>query len=197
MTAPATSRAGGPGGSSSMASSPAAGPRDGACRLAGQAPSAPRGGSRAIGVRGLPRGRCPRPRCPRAALATVRDPELDEPITRSASSRRAPSRPTGARVWLRLPTYFCALSLSLMVADAYDAVRGRSTEGGWRTTSPRMRSTAAWPRERASPRRSTARRSANCTDCARTSCARPCWPAPTRCAGRCWPPGPAGPACWR
>src|SRR5438105_474441 len=54
MTAPATSRAGGPGGSSSRASSTAVGPRDGVCRPADAA---------------------------LAALATVRDPALDEPIT--------------------------------------------------------------------------------------------------------------------
>src|SRR5215470_8906522 len=56
MTAPATSRAGGPGGSSSGASSTAAGTRDAVCRLAGQGPP---GASTILG-----------------ALATVRVPEL-------------------------------------------------------------------------------------------------------------------------
>jgi len=59
-----------------------------------------------------------------AALSTVRDPELDEPITVlgfvsacSLSDRGA------AEVRLRLPTYFCAPNFAyLMVADAYDAV---------------------------------------------------------------------------
>ncbi|MGK5685465.1 iron-sulfur cluster assembly protein [Actinoplanes sp. URMC 104] len=57
-----------------------------------------------------------------AALATVRDPELDEPITTLgfvASVRTDP----GVRVELRLPTYFCAPNFAwLMVADARDAV---------------------------------------------------------------------------
>ncbi len=107
MTAPATSRAGGPGGSSSRASSPTAGPRDGACRPAGAA---------------------------LAALATVRDPELDEPITALGFVTSCTVSADGdARVRLRLPTYFCAPNFAfLMVADAYDAVSGvpgvRSTE---------------------------------------------------------------------
>ena len=87
MTAPATSRAGGPGGSSSRASSPAAG--------------------HAL-----------------AALATVRDPELDEPITSLGFVTSCTLSPDGhAAVRLRLPTYFCAPNFAfLMVADAYDAV---------------------------------------------------------------------------
>ena len=106
MTAPATSRAGGPGGSSSRASSPAAGTRDGARRPAGQAPSAPRA-STAL-----------------AALGTVRDPELDEPITTLGFVTSCTVSAGGdARVRLRLPTYFCAPNFAfLMVADAYDAV---------------------------------------------------------------------------
>ena len=97
MTAPATSRAGGPGGSSSRASSPTVG--------------------RAI-----------------AALATVRDPELDEPITSLGFvTSCAVSADGDARIRLRLPTYFCAPNFAfLMVADAYDAVSAvpavRSTE---------------------------------------------------------------------
>jgi len=96
MTAPATSRAGGPGGSSSRASS-----------TAGHA---------------------------LAALATVRDPELDEPITALGFVTSCTVSADGdARVRLRLPTYFCAPNFAfLMVADAYDAVSGvtgvRSTE---------------------------------------------------------------------
>jgi metal-sulfur cluster biosynthetic enzyme len=77
-----------------------------------------------------------------AALATVRDPELDEPVTDLgfvASCEVSPdgpvscegaASPDGAspaeghvRVRLRLPTYFCAPNFAyLMVADAYDAV---------------------------------------------------------------------------
>lgn len=58
------------------------------------------------------------------ALGTVRDPELDEPVTELgfvASSRV--SYDGVAEVHLRLPTYFCAPNFAfLMVADAYDAV---------------------------------------------------------------------------
>src|SRR5690349_19589643 len=97
MTVPATSRAGGPGGSSSRASSPTV--------------------DRAL-----------------IALATVRDPELDEPITGLGFVTSCTVSADGdAQVRLRLPTYFCAPNFAfLMVADAYDAVSGvagvRSTE---------------------------------------------------------------------
>jgi metal-sulfur cluster biosynthetic enzyme len=60
----------------------------------------------------------------RNALATVRDPELDEPVTSLgfvASCNIAEDGTT--EVHLRLPTYFCAPNFAfLMVADAYDAV---------------------------------------------------------------------------
>ncbi len=59
-----------------------------------------------------------------AALDTVRDPELDEPITALGfvSSCRM-SAAGDVQVRLRLPTYFCAPNFAyLMVADAYDAV---------------------------------------------------------------------------
>lgn len=59
-----------------------------------------------------------------AALDTVRDPELDEPVTslRFVSSCTV-SEDGVAEVHLRLPTYFCAPNFAfLMVADAYDAV---------------------------------------------------------------------------
>ncbi|HSE70332.1 MAG TPA: iron-sulfur cluster assembly protein [Nocardioidaceae bacterium] len=59
----------------------------------------------------------------RTALATVRDPELDESITELDFV--ASLRVTGStvRVELRLPTYFCAPNFAyLMVADAHDAV---------------------------------------------------------------------------
>src|SRR5437764_12701376 len=102
MTAPATSRAGGPGGSSSRASSTAVGPRDGVCRPADAA---------------------------LAALATVRDPELDEPITSLGFVSSCTVSAAGdTTVRLRLPTYFCAPNFAfLMVADAYDALA--ATEG--------------------------------------------------------------------
>jgi metal-sulfur cluster biosynthetic enzyme len=59
-----------------------------------------------------------------AALRSVRDPELDEPITSLGFVTSATVSPEGAaEVRLRLPTYFCAPNFAfLMVADAYDAV---------------------------------------------------------------------------
>jgi metal-sulfur cluster biosynthetic enzyme len=59
-----------------------------------------------------------------AALAGVRDPELDEPLTVLGFVASAVLDDDGtARVHLRLPTYFCAPNFAyLMVADAYDAV---------------------------------------------------------------------------
>jgi metal-sulfur cluster biosynthetic enzyme len=58
------------------------------------------------------------------ALETVRDPELDEPITSLGFVASCTLSPDGnAEVRLRLPTYFCAPNFAyLMVADAYDAV---------------------------------------------------------------------------
>ncbi|HEY6310631.1 MAG TPA: iron-sulfur cluster assembly protein [Streptosporangiaceae bacterium] len=60
------------------------------------------------------------------ALETVRDPELDEPITSLGFvASCAVSADGDAEVRLRLPTYFCAPNFAyLMVADAYDAVSG-------------------------------------------------------------------------
>src|SRR5690242_2996961 len=64
-----------------------------------------------------------------AALDTVLDPELDEPITslEFVTSCTVSDDPDGsgavAVVRLRLPTFFCSPNFSwLMVADAYDAV---------------------------------------------------------------------------
>ena len=61
-----------------------------------------------------------------AALASVRDPELDEPITTLGFVASCTVSDDGqARVRLRLPTYFCAPNFAfLMVADAYDALTG-------------------------------------------------------------------------
>ena len=58
------------------------------------------------------------------ALAAVRDPELDEPITTLGFVASCTVSADGqARVRLRLPTYFCAPNFAfLMVADAYDAL---------------------------------------------------------------------------
>ncbi len=134
MTAPATSRAGGPGGSSSRASSPTVEPRG----VPGGSPPQASGlgpvtEERGHGHRGVPGGR-PRAGTALAALATVRDPELDEPITALGFVTSCTVSADGdAQVRLRLPTYFCAPNFAfLMVADAYDAVSGvagvRSTE---------------------------------------------------------------------
>ena len=59
-----------------------------------------------------------------AALSTVRDPELDEPITTLGFVASCTVSEEGqTRIRLRLPTYFCAPNFAfLMVADAYDAV---------------------------------------------------------------------------
>ena len=60
------------------------------------------------------------------ALESVRDPELDEPITSLGFVASCDVSADGdAQVRLRLPTYFCAPNFAfLMVADAYDAVSG-------------------------------------------------------------------------
>ncbi|MDN5929899.1 MAG: iron-sulfur cluster assembly protein [Pseudonocardia sp.] len=59
-----------------------------------------------------------------AALETVMDPELDEPITDLGFVESHTVSDDGvATVVLRLPTFFCAPNFAfLMVADAYDAV---------------------------------------------------------------------------
>lgn len=61
-----------------------------------------------------------------AALDTVRDPELDEPVTSLGFVASCTVSTDGvADVHLRLPTYFCAPNFAfLMVADAYEAVSG-------------------------------------------------------------------------
>ncbi len=59
-----------------------------------------------------------------AALGTVRDPELDEPVTELGFvSSCVVSAAGDVQVRLRLPTYFCAPNFAfLMVADAFDAI---------------------------------------------------------------------------
>jgi metal-sulfur cluster biosynthetic enzyme len=57
------------------------------------------------------------------ALGSVRDPELDEPITDIGFVNGVEVGEGSVRVRLRLPTYFCAPNFAyLMVADARDAV---------------------------------------------------------------------------
>ncbi len=61
-----------------------------------------------------------------AALDSVRDPELDQPITALGFVAACTVAADGtAEIRLRLPTYFCAPNFAyLMAADAYDAVVG-------------------------------------------------------------------------
>jgi metal-sulfur cluster biosynthetic enzyme len=59
----------------------------------------------------------------RAALGTVVDPELDEPITDVGFVRSVSVEGRAVEVHLRLPTSFCAPNFAwLMVSDASDAV---------------------------------------------------------------------------
>ena len=59
------------------------------------------------------------------ALSTVRDPELDEPITELGFVERVEIDGAAVSVWLRLPTYFCAPNFAyMMAADAKAAVEG-------------------------------------------------------------------------
>jgi metal-sulfur cluster biosynthetic enzyme len=61
----------------------------------------------------------------RAALGTVVDPELDEPITDLGFVRSVSVVGADVEVHLRLPTSFCAPNFAyLMASDALDAVRG-------------------------------------------------------------------------
>jgi metal-sulfur cluster biosynthetic enzyme len=58
------------------------------------------------------------------ALASVMDPELDEPITGLGFVRSVALHPAGVTVHLRLPTSFCSPNFAyLMVSDAQDALR--------------------------------------------------------------------------
>jgi metal-sulfur cluster biosynthetic enzyme len=60
----------------------------------------------------------------RAALSTVVDPELDEPITDVGFVRSVTVDGSAVEVHLRLPTSFCAPNFAwLMVSDAQDALR--------------------------------------------------------------------------
>ncbi|MGW5237331.1 iron-sulfur cluster assembly protein [Monashia sp. NPDC004114] len=59
-----------------------------------------------------------------AALATVLDPELDEPITDLGFVRSVAIDDVGVTVHLRLPTSFCSPNFAyLMASDAQDALR--------------------------------------------------------------------------
>ncbi len=80
--------------------------------------------ARADGSGGVLGGCPPRASTVLSALDTVRDPELDEPITSLGFVASCTISAAGhAQVRLRLPTYFCAPNFAfLMVADAYDAV---------------------------------------------------------------------------
>lgn len=59
-----------------------------------------------------------------AALATVIDPELDEPVTDLGFVRDCAVRDGHVLVRLRLPTAFCSPNFAyLMASDAFDAIR--------------------------------------------------------------------------
>lgn len=59
-----------------------------------------------------------------AALGTVTDPELDEPITDLGFVRSVTVDDAGVEVHLRLPTAFCSPNFAyLMASDALDALR--------------------------------------------------------------------------
>jgi metal-sulfur cluster biosynthetic enzyme len=59
-----------------------------------------------------------------AALDSVADPELDEPITELGFVRSVNIADDGVSVHLRLPTAFCSPNFAyLMASDAYDALR--------------------------------------------------------------------------
>ncbi|MCZ2829101.1 iron-sulfur cluster assembly protein [Modestobacter sp. VKM Ac-2986] len=66
----------------------------------------------------------------RAALSTVVDPELDEPITDVGFVRSVTVSGDAVEVHLRLPTSFCAPNFAwLMVSDAQDALRALPAAG--------------------------------------------------------------------
>ncbi|CAN3126926.1 MIP18 family-like domain-containing protein [Mycobacterium sp. smrl_JER01] len=59
-----------------------------------------------------------------AALSTITDPELDEPITDLGFVRSVTLDDTGVEVHLRLPTAFCSPNFAyLMASDALDALQ--------------------------------------------------------------------------
>jgi metal-sulfur cluster biosynthetic enzyme len=59
-----------------------------------------------------------------AALETVTDPELDQPITELGFVRSVSIDDVGVTVHLRLPTAFCSPNFAyLMASDAHDALR--------------------------------------------------------------------------
>ena len=59
-----------------------------------------------------------------AALATVTDPELDQPLTDLGFVRSVAIEDNGVTVHLRLPTAFCSPNFAyLMASDAMDALR--------------------------------------------------------------------------
>jgi metal-sulfur cluster biosynthetic enzyme len=64
----------------------------------------------------------------RTALSTVRDPELDEPITELGFVDRVEIDGASISVWLRLPTYFCAPNFAYIMVE--DAKRSIEAIGG-------------------------------------------------------------------
>lgn len=65
-----------------------------------------------------------------AALDTVLDPELDQPITELGFVRSVTLDDRGVEVHVRLPTAFCAPNFAyLMISDAHDALSGLAEAG--------------------------------------------------------------------
>ena len=130
-----------------------------------------------------------------AALETVRDPELDEPITSlgfvasctvSADGRGrgpAPAAHVLLRAELRVPDGRRRLRRGVRRGRACGGPRSSS-----RTTSRPTRSTAAWPPRPVSSRSFDGEAVAELRPAAgRLPAQGGAWPAPTRCAGHCWP----------
>ena len=141
--------------------------------------------------------RAPRdePRAVLDALATVYDPELDEPITSLEFVSSCDVSADGdVDVRLRLPTPQCAPNFAyLMVADARDAVRRlpEVARGHGRARGPLHRRRDQRRGRRATRRSRTpspARPRASWTRCASCSSARRSWPGSPGCARRCSPP---------
>ena len=127
-----------------------------------------------------------------AALDTVRDPELDEPLTDAGLRGRRARCPARGSRRVQLAAADVLLRAQLRVPHGRRRLRrgergARRAPGRGRARRPlrgRPRSTGAWRPGPASSARSATWPPASWTTCARTSCARPCWPAPT---GSCRP----------
>ena len=109
-----------------------------------------------------------------AALATVADPELDQPITELGFVRSVSIADDGVTVHLRLPTAFCSPNFAyLMASDAYDALRaidgiGRGSGVARRPPRQRQDQRRGWLPTPAMSARSALRPTRASTSCAAT-----------------------------